>query len=252
VIPALVKGKLSREQENLEDILTSAVFGLLQYVPITSGLSRLLSFAIPFSKSPQPSFPSFGSDPQYEFWPWLKESDCLGCEPDVLITIKDSAGQMHILLIEAKFRSGKSSYPDNENLIPSDQLAREWDNLVSKCESKGAIPHLLYITADYGVPVQDLVESEKEFQQKRDNKTSQYPFACHWLSWNHISDAFEDASNPILKDLVTLSRRYGFGFYSGVTPITPMSNSVWKFSASHRVFNFWPSEVIFPKWGFRK
>ncbi len=33
MIPALLHGKLSREQENMEDILTSIVFGVLKHLP---------------------------------------------------------------------------------------------------------------------------------------------------------------------------------------------------------------------------
>ena len=49
---------------------------------------------------------------QYQFWPWLQEPDCLGVEPDVLIQIRDSRGTTHLILIEAKYRSGKSSFAE--------------------------------------------------------------------------------------------------------------------------------------------
>jgi len=45
VIPAFLKGKLTLKQENLEDLLTSCVFGRLQYVPPEVGLCRFLAKA---------------------------------------------------------------------------------------------------------------------------------------------------------------------------------------------------------------
>ena len=40
MLQALLNGKLSREQENMEDILTSNVFGLLRYVQPQDGILK--------------------------------------------------------------------------------------------------------------------------------------------------------------------------------------------------------------------
>ena len=45
MLQAILKGKLSREQENMEDILTSNVFGLLRYVQPQEGILKYLSLA---------------------------------------------------------------------------------------------------------------------------------------------------------------------------------------------------------------
>ena len=45
MLQALLRGKLSRVQENMEDVLTSTVFGLLRYFPVQSGLWPFLSHA---------------------------------------------------------------------------------------------------------------------------------------------------------------------------------------------------------------
>ena len=47
MIEALLRGKLSREQENMEDVLTSNVFGMLQYVAPELGLFPFLARAVP-------------------------------------------------------------------------------------------------------------------------------------------------------------------------------------------------------------
>lgn len=45
MLVALLHGKLSREQENIEDILTSNVFGVLKYLPPGTVLIPFLSKA---------------------------------------------------------------------------------------------------------------------------------------------------------------------------------------------------------------
>jgi len=42
MLEAQLHGKLTREQENLEDILTSNVFGSIKYVPFKKGLLPIL------------------------------------------------------------------------------------------------------------------------------------------------------------------------------------------------------------------
>lgn len=252
MIPALVKGKLSLEQENLEDLLTSTVFGLLQYVPVKLGLSRLLARGTYFPQSPKRNFPHFDSVSKHDFWPWLKEIDCQGAEPDVLITLNDDSGLMHVILIEAKYRSGKSSFPDPTKPAPTDQLAREWDNLVSMCESRNAVPHLIYITADYGLPLDDLEVSAKEFREKRTDKAFRYPFDCLWLSWAHIEEAFSGTADPILLDLCTLSKKYGFGFFKGITPFSITRKFSWKFALYVRPYAFGPITTALPEWRFNR
>ena len=45
MLQAILKGKLSREQENMEDVLTSNVFGLLRYVQPQEGILKYLWLA---------------------------------------------------------------------------------------------------------------------------------------------------------------------------------------------------------------
>ena len=45
MLDAIIKGKLSREQENMEDLLTSVVFGMIKYLPPHEALFPLLSKA---------------------------------------------------------------------------------------------------------------------------------------------------------------------------------------------------------------
>ena len=80
MLEALVKGKLSREQKNMEDILTSNVFGLLKYLPPRILLFPFLKIAKTingvFSLEEIPDDLSF----KFNFWPPLHEKNCNPCE----------------------------------------------------------------------------------------------------------------------------------------------------------------------------
>ena len=75
---ALLKGKLSRAQENMEDILTSNVFGLFQYLPAELGLLPFLALAEDETGNRPLAFLAGEQacacrSVDYEFWPWLEE-----------------------------------------------------------------------------------------------------------------------------------------------------------------------------------
>ena len=121
MIPAFLNGKLSREQENMEDILTSIVFGVLQYVPPSKGIFPLLNL-VEQSDSTQTPLRGLWDDSSvdYSFWESMKELhtesgiDCEYCEPDLLLRISKSNGEKLVVLIEAKLWSGKSSFAGEE------------------------------------------------------------------------------------------------------------------------------------------
>ena len=124
MLAALIKGKLSREQENMEDILTSNVFGLIKYLPPSEALIPFLKQA----EDPEGCRPfedlSSGVVVEFEFWPMIEEAGCKRCEPDLILRIRDDNG-LRLVFVEAKYLSGKSSEEDFSFTEPCDQLARE-------------------------------------------------------------------------------------------------------------------------------
>jgi hypothetical protein len=251
VLAALLKGKLTDSQENLEDLLTSTVFGLLAYVPPASGLLKLLHKAVPPEDNAPSTIPMDAAKVHYKFWPWLQEAGCHGAEPDVLIEITDGAGRTHVVLVEAKFKSAKSSFEDETDPIPTDQLAREWHNLVSLSRPRGWVPHMVYLTDDYGPPVEDLNESTKEFGRKRPGLAIEFPLKCSWLSWRHLREAFGTSDNLILKDLCRLAEKYRFNFFSGFPAIAVPSKLEWEFQGARRTYAYWQTETVLPVWAFK-
>src|SRR3546814_12981490 len=99
---------------------------------------------------------------------------------------------------------------DLDLTAPYDQLAREWDNLVCRCKKDEAEPLLIFLTADFNAPVEQIRESAAEYSRKRPHGR----FACACLSWRHIPSVFCAAreSEP-LQDLVKLCERMNLRFF---------------------------------------
>ena len=249
MIPAFLRGKLSREQENLEDLLTSCVFGVLRYLPVNEGLLPYLQLAkYPDGRMLLEHIDSV-YEAKYDFWPWLTVRDGQGAEPDLLIHIK--AEQKYTLLVEAKFKSGKSTLASEEEPVPVDQLAREWDNLLQLCAESRSIPMMLYLTADTSIPRQDLDESAREFAAKRPDLAYKHPFCCAWLSWRDLPEAFGKTRGAIQSDLVALMERLGLVFFRGISRIAPCPIS-WRFDRGATTFDFKLSQISEFPWSFAK
>ena len=214
MLQALLKGKLSREQENMEDILTSNVFGLLKYVPPEEGLLNYLALAEDKDGKYLGSL-NDGSKVsiEYDFWPWWEESNCIGCEPDVVLKLKLPDKQELLILIEAKYLSGKSSEADELYDAPTDQLAKEWDNLVIRAGASKR-PVLIYLTAHYGYPLDEIEDAVREFRRKRPDSARP---VIYWLSWRHLYKVCECSHTPVLADIRCLLERFNFKFFDGVT-----------------------------------
>ncbi len=217
MLQALLKGKLSREQENMEDILTSNVFGLLKYVPPEEGLLNYLALSEDKDgNQPLKYLRSLNEVSQnsisYEFWPWWEEPNCYGCEPDVVIKLEIPDKQDLLVLIEAKYLSGKSSEADESYDAPIDQLAREWDNLSVKANNDEC-PVLIYLTVHYAYPIQDINDAENEYLNKRPERTEP---VIYWLSWRHLYKACENSYHPVLNDIKLLLDRLDLKFFDGV------------------------------------
>lgn len=252
MIPALLHGKLSRQQENMEDILMSSVFGTLRYLPPEDGLFPFLRCArMPDGGAFDALDFESEAAVEYAFWPWLHErvpgghgnERCIPCEPDLLLKIRPADGRQIYILIEAKFRSGKSSDAGGNEVAPTDQLAREWDNLVARAHREDAEPHLIYLTADFSIPIEEIKASEREYLSKRPAGAA---FSCGWLSWRHLERCIrhlndQGVDNPCLRDLTRLCKRLDLRFYDGISTVAPETLR-WRFQTAPEIFN-WPDRT---------
>lgn len=256
----LLAGKLDREFQrspaDIEDLLTSVVFGSCQYVAPSDALLRFLGEARTLDRAQLGPLTGYTSA-SYEFWPrWRHRVDSLredetkttcdenaiegppqSNEPDVVVKLDGPAGAAWIL-VEVKMRSGKSSLPTPEGLL-SDQLARYWVELKSRAEAARAIPlALVYVTLGATMPEGDLRQTQDELAQKA---PSAAPAPLYWLSWRDFTTAAIDEASPkILKDLGTLLHRWHIKRVKmGAWPDPPPTLSaaelpIWTFKRSWR------------------
>jgi len=211
----------------MEDLLTSNVFGSIKYLEPEIGLLPILKSitdengATPFSTIMKLY------DVHYKFWTWLGEEKCKRCQPDVIVTFRLSDGKKRILVIESKYLSEKSSEADDIPERSNDQLAREFENAESLAGTTG-IPILLYVTAHFGYPKEDIEESMSEHHKKRQSTMSVY-----WISWRKMAGLYPNAKeDTILHDLVMVLRRMGLTFYEGIS-VPTIPNITWSFKAEN-------------------
>ena len=232
MLMALLRGKLSREQENLEDILASNVFGLLKYLPPEEGLFPFLSHAQTLDGHRPLEGAVPGAKVEYQFWPWYAEEDCNGCEPDVELRILWPNGRKMRVFIECKYLSGKSSEEDDGQEVvetkrepPVDQLAREWSNLTCLAKRDNADPVLIYLTRDIRCPREEIEASRRVLLRESTNAT----FSCCWLSWHQLYEIRPNKPSQILADIKTLLERLNLVFFHGISAFQPVGTIDWRF-----------------------
>ncbi len=217
----------------MEDILTSNVFGALKYMKSQQALLSFLAQAQEPDTKEQPLLWLKDIDEakvKYCFWPWWQEPDCIGCEPDVVLGIDCHGGQKLLILVEAKFHSGKSSEEDEKEEHPTDQLAREWGNLIQRATKENKEPVLIYLTAGFGCPTDAIHVSKKSFEKKPVGQSARWPFTCLWLSWRHLPTILKSNGNPILQDLLAVLKRLGLTFFAGFSEVKYPGPIGWSFS----------------------
>jgi hypothetical protein len=237
MLPALIHGKLSRDQENMEDLLTSNVFGILRYLPTADVILSFLSKASSLNGQCPLTSLSVQSKVNFEFWPWLTAPSCAGCEPDVLLRIDSPAGGSYLVLIEAKYRSGKSSKADliddsaNFDTETSDevkdQLAREWQQLNFLASKESRNPVLIYLTAHMSFPREEIQASERELFARGKTEATM----C-WLSWRHLATIVsKNRGSELLEDLLLMLQRLNLIFFQGFSPFRQFDWPKWHYSA---------------------
>ncbi len=230
---AEIHGKISETGTNLsermEDLLTSDIFGCMRYLPAQKALIPFLQTA----RSLHSNILTIQGEVikvHYSFWPWLKLSDRIPCEPDVVVGLETEENQLHLVLIETKYYSGLSSEED-ERAEPNDQLARELDNLdVLSCATLGWRTHLeiasrtlLFVTQDMGIPHDLLVKSLAEYTRKRNKHGDIF-----WVSWRSLSSILEQTlekesvteNKAVMDDMLSLLLRKGLIMFSGVESVS--------------------------------
>jgi len=220
---AQLHNKLTRSEEDMEDLLTSNVFGIWSYLPIEVAEIGLLELLGTAQRLDGRRFagPDKLEAIDLKFWPWLQEGDAKGAEPDVLIELTSSDLRKWLLIIESKYLSPKSSFPDKNDPRPNDQLAREMHNLRRMALKRGFDEYaLIYVTAHTLVPRDDITEAIHELALKTSDSASD---KFYWTTWrrlpsilNTVISSCEEPFCTLLSDLQTIVLRLGLTFFEGM------------------------------------
>lgn len=233
MLQAILNGKLSSSQENMEDILTSCVFGSFNYLEPNLGLGTFLKVARGAETTDRPFATLDIKSVEYEFWPYWDQQGYENCEPDVVLKIDGINGQQLLILVEVKYQSGKSAYADEAVEAPTDQLAKEWDNLLVIAKAQGREPILLYVTADVVFPAQDIDDARREYEAKRHPVSRRHLFRCYWVSWRSLYQMFDDVQGELPADLRRLADKLGFKEFNGFSTPRGLSGIQWRYSTKY-------------------
>jgi hypothetical protein len=174
------------------------------------------------------------------------------CEPDLVVGLESSEG-IHLVMIEAKYLSNKSSYEDQSER-PNDQLARELDNLevlaphdLGWNTTKEVVDRsLIYLTQDVSLPSIALQGSLREYRRKRNRIGTIY-----WTSWRCLGAILEEQSQnldeyqaTVLNDIRLLLQRKGLTMFGGMTPVrTSFNKRSFVFYSVSPTRYYWPNVV---------
>ena len=232
-IKAELHGKVSSSGNNitdtLEDLLTSNVFQLLRYIPLEIGLLSILNEAVNIDGE-KLILPDEVNEAEVHFWKRFKRS-----EPDLFIELKEGDQLVSNIMIEAKYLSGKSGmavYEGEESnqlyVEGSDQLEREWSDLIDYSKSQRTPCLLIYLTTDWVMPIKDIKESIRAIGDEFSKKNT------YWLNWQTIhktlqrnlsvnADTLTKIEKIVIEDITALLKKKDLTEYSGIN-ITDYSN----------------------------
>jgi hypothetical protein len=155
LIQAVLEGK-SLGYEYTEDILTSTVFGTLKYLRPDMVLIPFIESALLYNKERTTLWEKLNiegielrcyREVEYIFWAWNQNYG----EPDLILIFRDHVHGLEdlLLVVEAKFKSGKSGTDEN------DQLARYFEAINFAIENfaessvsgfRGKKGYIIYLT----------------------------------------------------------------------------------------------------------
>ena len=224
MLAAILHGKVSRQVEGLEDVVTSTVVGALDLQPPAHGILAWLGGATdPNGYAP----PLESLDPdrvRVEFWPWWRAHDGgSALEPDVVLWLGPHDKPTAFVIIEAKWRSGKSGHGDRDQLAAQAVRARR---RASALPGRPTFLGIVYVTAHLALPEQELVESQETFRQLTEGSSP--PLRVYWTNWHAahalLATAEQDptssrAARSVAAQAARALERWGLAPFDGFTPV---------------------------------
>jgi len=252
--------KLTRSEEDMEDLLTSNVFGIWLYLPIEVTEIGLLRFLRTSQRLDGATFagPDKLNSVDMKFWHWVEEGDAKGAEPDVIIELTSSDLRKWLVMVEAKYLSPKSSFPDKNDPRPNDQLAREMHNLRRMARKRAVEEYaLIYVTADIAIPRADIEEAIDELDSKTGHGASN---RFYWTTWRRLPGILNETigmcqgtPKALLTDLQTVILRMNLSFFSGMdVQGWTLGSPSWSFMRPERPTFFMWMPISMGHYTFRK
>lgn len=243
MIAAELNGKIPSVLQNYEDILTSSVIGIFQYLSSPRYLQFVLESSVN-TNGTRLAFDSSIKECKFAFWPKLECS-----EPDVLIQLQTENDKEILICIEAKYWSDKSSNEDLSTDLSDrsngqrDQLAREIEDIhkdsclrylnMNKNKLNSII--LIYLTNHTYLPFQEMQESLQHIQGIHFPKEKLY-----WLSWREVHNTISKINeyltiqdSKLLIDLKKYLEKKGLQSFDGFkNQIKPVSFLNFKYNTA--------------------
>lgn len=252
---AQIYNKLTRAEEDMEDLLTSNVFGIWRYLPADLGLVQFLKTARRLDGTGLTDLDN-AEIGKLEFWPWMELEGAKGAEPDVLMEIILPAKHRLLVMIEAKYLSPKSSYPDESSKV-NDQLGREMQILRTLARRQRTDQYvLIYVTAHTLMPKNDILESISELASKTGEDSSEHFLWATWRSLPAILSReilnrtydFPEGYAKLLGDLNEIVHRLGLVFFEGFDcQGWSLGVPSWRFVCFEVVFKWRPISIGYYK-----
>ncbi|UOE74707.1 hypothetical protein [Parageobacillus thermoglucosidasius] len=240
---AEIHGKLP-EYEGMEDLLTSDVFSTFKYLPLELAFIPFLQRAVDFRTGETINY-SFDDviKADYIFWP---KTSYFKREPDLLIILTRRNQPPISIVVEAKYRSGKSNINREQDLqelqiLDGDQLAEQYYELVKgnfnidypykKLLMESKDQFLLFVTAHDALPKHVTNETEKVLHKK--GLHSEDTLHLYWGNWQTAWSVADEALNKetnipwgfklMLEDLKVLLERKGLRPFNGFSHPKPIA-----------------------------
>ncbi len=225
VIQAVLEGK-SLNYQYSEDILTSTVFGTIKYLKPDTVLIPFIEAAFLYDEGRTTLWERLNSEGielrcyrnvEYVFWAWNQTYG----EPDLILIFRDHihGGDDFLLVVEAKFKSGKSGTDEN------DQLARYFEAINNDIENfsdasvsnfKGKKAYIVYVTE--AEAYSDISASNKIISSKyTDIEDNVFHLRWHQLykTFESMYQYYSSYEKILVDDLMQYLEKLGLRDFSG-------------------------------------
>lgn len=223
---AEIHGKFFEPARNVEDLLTSEVFGHLRYLSPSIFWERLFCYSLnaPMDGPPESLATvcatqgcriSSYTELRVFFWPVYKGED----EPDLLICFSGAAQRPLVVLVEAKLWAEKSDSPKG------DQLVRYLSALGNPSGFNVSLPQQALCAIIYLTPRDSVEEVRESAECSADPLSSARSiFRSQWqditlAAQETISHECTAQTRMILQDIAAFLRRRNMEYFRGFTLI---------------------------------